>query len=57
MKKLTLDVDSLHVETFQADPAVAGVRGTVQGASTDGVGCPKSYPYYCPPQRPTVACG
>jgi hypothetical protein len=58
MKKLTLAIDTLHVETFQVDPAVAELRGTVQGAfSTDGVGCPKSYPYHCFPQPVSSGCG
>lgn len=36
---------------------VAALQVTIQGAeSTDGAGCPKSYPYYCGPQRPTVGC-
>ncbi len=33
MKKLTLQIDALRVESFQVDPAVADVRGTVQGAA------------------------
>ncbi|HEX6040625.1 hypothetical protein [Longimicrobium sp.] len=56
MKKLVLDLDSLAVESFEADAVTAGQRGTVEARSTDGVGCPKSYPYYCGPQRPTVGC-
>ena len=51
MKKLTLDVDALCIESFEADENVEALRGTVQGAdSTDGAGCPKSYPYHCLPQ-------
>lgn len=34
MKKLTLEIDALHVETFQVDPAMAWQRGTVQGAGS-----------------------
>ncbi len=57
MKKLTLEIDALRVESFQVDPAVAELRGTVQGAgSTDGVGCPKSYPFHCLPQPMTPGC-
>lgn len=57
MKKLTLEIDALRVETFQVDSALAELRGTVQGAgSTDGVGCPKSYPFDCGPARPTSGC-
>lgn len=56
MKKLTLQIDALQVETFQVDPAVAEQRGTVEAHSTDGAGCPKSYPYHCLPQ-PTRGCG
>jgi hypothetical protein len=51
MKKLTLEIETLSVESFQVDPAVAELRGTVQGAdSTDGAGCPDSYPFHCLPQ-------
>jgi hypothetical protein len=57
MKKLTLEIDSLLVETFQVNPAVAELRGTVQGNSTDGVGCPKSYPYHCLTQPISRGCG
>lgn len=56
MKKLTLEIDALQVETFQVDSAAAEQRGTVQAHSTDGVGCPKSYPFACGPARPTVGC-
>jgi hypothetical protein len=57
MKKLALEIDSLTVETFEVDPAVAELRGTIHGAdSTDGAGCPKSYPYHCLPQ-PSRGCG
>lgn len=57
MKKLSLQIDALRVESFEVDPAVAVVRGTVQGAgSTDGGGCPKSYPFYCFPQPLSGGC-
>lgn len=35
MKKLTLQIDALRVESFQVDAAMAGLRGTVQGAATN----------------------
>ncbi|HYW12393.1 MAG TPA: hypothetical protein VE871_10550 [Longimicrobium sp.] len=51
MKKLTLDIDALHVETFQVDPAVADVRGTVHGAvTTDDNTIPRSHLSNCLPQ-------
>lgn len=51
MKKLTLQIDALCVETFQVDPAVAALRGTVQGAvTTDDTDIRESYPAYCQPQ-------
>ncbi len=34
MKKLTLQIDTLRVESFPMDAAVAGLRGTVQGAAS-----------------------
>ncbi|HYW12394.1 MAG TPA: hypothetical protein VE871_10555 [Longimicrobium sp.] len=35
MKKLALQIDSLRVDSFPVDAAVAGLRGTVQGAAHD----------------------
>ncbi|HST62130.1 MAG TPA: hypothetical protein VLK84_25735 [Longimicrobium sp.] len=34
MKKLTLEIETLRVESFSVDAAVAGLRGTVQGAAS-----------------------
>lgn len=57
MKKLSLRLDALRVESFQVDAAVAELRGTIQGAgSTDGAGCPNSYPFRCPPQPWSASC-
>lgn len=57
MKKLVLDLDALSVESFEADSTVAELRGTVRGAdSTDGAGCPKSYPFHCLPQPVSDSC-
>jgi hypothetical protein len=57
MKKLTLEIEALSVETFQVDNAVDALRGTVQAAgSTDGAGCPKSYPFHCLPQPWSDSC-
>jgi hypothetical protein len=54
MKKLTLDLDKLAVDSFEADAATAGVRGTVLGAgTTDG----DSYVNYCVPKPFTEGCG
>lgn len=54
MKKLTLDLDKLAVDSFQADAATAELRGTVRGAgTTDG----DSYVYYCVPKPFTEGCG
>ena len=51
MKKLTLDLDALCLESFEVDEAAAALRGTVQGAdSTATDGCPGSYPFHCVPQ-------
>ena len=50
MKKLTLDLDELRLESFDVDDAPEALRGTVRGAdSTATDGCPGSYPFYCPP--------
>lgn len=54
MKKLTLEIDALRVESFQVDPAVADVRGTVHGAAvtTDANTFPGSqYVSNCMPQQ------
>lgn len=56
MKKLVLDLDSLAVESFEADAVTAGQRGTVEARSTDGAGCPKSYPFHCLPQPWSEGC-
>lgn len=37
MKKLKLDVDALHVESFEAERG-EGARGTVLGADSEGSG-------------------
>jgi len=42
MKKMTLDMDSLHVETFDTEKAAKVARGTVQGEEASVVsGCPQ----------------
>ena len=35
MKKLTLDLDALHVDSFEPAPAVRSLRGTVKGRESD----------------------
>jgi hypothetical protein len=48
MKKLRLDLDSVAVETFEAE-AVTAKRGTVhaQGPGTDPGFCAPSFDWYC----------
>lgn len=43
MKKLTLDLDALRVETFDTSPTSRGQRGTVKGHASDR-NCP-TYDY------------
>jgi hypothetical protein len=55
MKKLTLELEMLDVESFCLDDA-PGAQGTVLGAeSTATDGCPASYPFHCLPQ-PSRGC-
>jgi hypothetical protein len=57
MKKLTLDVDALRIESFHTEDALYAAGGTVHGAdSSAGDGCPNSYPFHCLPQ-PSRGCG
>jgi hypothetical protein len=57
MKKLTLDVEMLCLESFDV-AETADVHGTVHGAdSTVGDGCPNSYPYHCLPQVTSIEAG
>ena len=48
MKKLTLRLDSLRVESFQASPEPAPGRGTVHGYSDPVYGCVKTQGTTCP---------
>ncbi|HYH83687.1 MAG TPA: hypothetical protein VEX86_28085 [Longimicrobium sp.] len=53
MKKLTLDLDSLSIESFDPGGAPDALRGTVQGAALsvfDGCG---SHNSFCVPQNTT----
>jgi hypothetical protein len=55
MKKLTLDLEALRLESFDVDTAPSAL-GTVHGAdSTVTDGCPGSYPFHCLPQ-PSRGC-
>jgi hypothetical protein len=55
MKKLTLDLEALRLESFDVDTAPDAL-GTVHGAdSTATDGCPGSYPFHCLPQ-PSRGC-
>ncbi|HEX8242436.1 MAG TPA: hypothetical protein VF541_03025 [Longimicrobium sp.] len=57
MKKLTLDLEALRLESFDVADT-EDVQGTVFGAdSTVTDGCPNSYPYHCVPQVTSVAAG
>ena len=49
MKKLSLDLEALSVESFRTDATPDTVRGTVRGASeTDYLGtCTQSGPFDC----------
>lgn len=51
MKKLTLDLDSLRLDSFAPVDTPEAKGGTVRGFdSTATDGCPGSYPFHCPPQ-------
>jgi hypothetical protein len=55
VKKLTLDLEALCLESFDVD-AAPDALGTVHGAdSTATDGCPGSYPFHCLPQ-PSRGC-
>jgi hypothetical protein len=45
MKKITLDVDALEVESFAAEAGPGGKRGTVHGHIT--LRCPSPTSFYC----------
>lgn len=47
-RKLTLDVDTLAVKSFETDETTVSLRGTVQGNAKEGPGCPWSQPLSCP---------
>jgi hypothetical protein len=53
MRKLTLDLDGLQLESFDASPAVAEARGTVE-AREGKVPCP-TYVTSCPATFHTCA--
>ena len=53
MKKLTLDLETLAVDSFRPEAAPADARGTVRGFDWTV----PSYPYYCYPAPETsVGC-
>lgn len=54
MRKLSLNIDDLQVESFSPESALPGQRGTLQGyAATQGCGysygeeCTHTDPYFC----------
>lgn len=48
MKKLILDLDTLHVDTFEASPAVRAEGGTVEAYEfTEGASCWGTCGYSC----------
>ena len=53
-RKLTLDPDSLRVDSFEASPAMAETRGTVE-AREGKIACPWSYLNSCPFTQRTCA--
>jgi hypothetical protein len=53
MRKLTLDLDGLQLESFDASPAIAEVRGTVE-AREGKIPCP-TYVTSCPATFHTCA--
>jgi hypothetical protein len=48
MRKLTLDLDSLAVQSFETTPLDESVRGTVLGRGAIGVGVPRQTYPGCP---------